>query len=69
VRADLQRRRGNVAEAGRIAQEVHRWATGNHSVHTVARGHFVLSAVLQELGDVSDFAHLDFADPNRPSVV
>src|SRR6476659_2064853 len=29
VRADMLRRRGNVAEAGRIAQEVHSWATGN----------------------------------------
>src|SRR3954470_1951197 len=53
VRADFQRRRGNVAEAGRIAQDVHRWATANDSGHTVARSHFVLSAVFQELGDVS----------------
>jgi diguanylate cyclase (GGDEF)-like protein len=53
VRADLQRRRGNVAEAGRIAQDVHRWATDAQSVRTVARSHFVLSAVFQELGDVS----------------
>src|SRR6476661_7151837 len=53
VRADMLRRRGNVAEAGRIAQDVHRWATENDSVHTVARSHFVLSAVFQELGDIS----------------
>ena len=53
VRADLLRRRGNVAEAGRIAQDVHRWATDNGSGRTVARSHFVLSAVFQELGDVS----------------
>src|SRR3954454_19020446 len=53
VRADLLRRRGNVAEAGRIAQDVHRWATDNDSPHTLARSHFVLSAVFQELGDVS----------------
>src|SRR4051812_36707149 len=53
VRADFQRRRGNVAEAGRIAQDVHRWASANDSGHTVARSHFVLSAVFQELGDVS----------------
>jgi two-component system cell cycle response regulator len=53
VRADFQRRRGNVAEAGRIAQDVHRWATDNDSAHAVARSHFVLSAVFQELGDVS----------------
>lgn len=53
VRADLLRRRGNVAEAGRIAQDVNRWATDNGSGRTVARSHFVLSAVFQELGDVS----------------
>src|SRR6185312_5317423 len=53
VKADLLRRRGNVAEAGRIAQDVHRWATDNCSVRTLARSHFVLSAVFQELGDVS----------------
>jgi hypothetical protein len=29
VLADLLRRRGNVADAGRQAQEIHRWATGN----------------------------------------
>ena len=53
VRADLLRRRGNVAEAGRIAQDVHRWAIENDSDRTVARSHFVLSAVFQEIGDVS----------------
>lgn len=53
VRADLLRRRGNVAEAGRIGQDVHRWATDNDSALTLARSHFVLSAVFQELGDVS----------------
>src|SRR4051812_37388690 len=53
VRADLLRRRGNVAEAGRVAQDVHRWATDNDSRRTLARSHFVLSAVFQELGDVS----------------
>src|SRR3954464_15598119 len=29
VRAELLRRRGHIAEAGRIAQDVHRWATDN----------------------------------------
>ena len=53
VKADLLRRRGNVAEAGRIAQDVNRWATDNDSRRTLARSHFVLSAVFQELGDVS----------------
>ena len=53
VRADLLRRRGHVAEAGRIAQDVHRWATDNDARLPLARSHFVLSAVFQELGDVS----------------
>jgi diguanylate cyclase (GGDEF)-like protein len=53
VAADMLRRRGNVADAGRIAQEVHRWAAENGSAHLLARSHFVLTAVFQELGDVS----------------
>jgi diguanylate cyclase (GGDEF)-like protein len=53
VKADLLRRRGHVAEAGRIAQDVHRWSTDNDSRRPLARSHFVLSAVFQELGDVS----------------
>jgi len=53
IRADMLRRRGNVAEAGRIAQDVHRWATDNDFRHLLARSHFVLTAVFQELGDVA----------------
>lgn len=53
VRADLLRRRGAVAEAGRIAQDVHRWATEAHARHLLARASFVLTAVFQELGDLS----------------
>jgi len=53
VRAELLRRRGHMAEAGRIAQDVHRWATDNDARATVARSHYVLSAIFQELGDVS----------------
>jgi two-component system cell cycle response regulator len=53
VKAELLRRRGHVAEAGRIAQGVHRWGSDNHAPATVARSHFVLSAIFQELGDVS----------------
>ncbi len=53
VQADLLRRRGNVAEAGRRAQEIQRWATDHDSPHLLARSHFVLTAVFQELGDLS----------------
>ncbi|WP_249523181.1 GGDEF domain-containing protein [Modestobacter marinus] len=53
VLADLARRRGDVAEAGRIARQVQRWATDADSRHLLARSHFLLAAVLQELGDLS----------------
>ena len=53
VRADLLRRRGAVAEAGRTAQDVHRWATEAHHRHLLARSSFVLTAVFQEVGDLA----------------
>jgi two-component system, cell cycle response regulator len=53
VQADLLRRRGNAAEGGRRAQEIHRWASDHGSELLLARSHFVLTAVFQELGDVS----------------
>ncbi|MCF6509593.1 GGDEF domain-containing protein [Blastococcus sp. MG754426] len=53
VQADLVRRRGGVAEAGRLAEEIHRWAADHGSRNLLARGHFVLAAVFQELGDLS----------------
>jgi two-component system, cell cycle response regulator len=53
VLADLLRRRGNVADAARRIQEIHRWATAHDSQPLLARSHFVLTAVFQELGDVS----------------
>ncbi|MGY1673135.1 diguanylate cyclase [Geodermatophilus sp. SYSU D00710] len=53
VCADLQRRRGAVAEAGRTASEVHRWATEAHDRRLLARSSFVLTAVFQEVGDLA----------------
>jgi two-component system, cell cycle response regulator len=53
VQADMVRRRGNVAEAGRTAQEVRRWAAEHQCPHLLARSHFLLAAVFQELGDLS----------------
>ena len=53
VQADLVRRRGNVSEAGRVAQDVRRWATEHDSRHLLARSHYLLAAVFQELGDLS----------------
>lgn len=53
VRADVLERAGNVAEAGRIAQDVHRWATDHDSVYLLAHSHYVLQAVFQDLGDSS----------------
>jgi two-component system cell cycle response regulator len=54
VGGDLLRRRGDVAAAGRIAQAVHRWATDHGVRSLVARSSFVLAAVFQELGDLSE---------------
>jgi diguanylate cyclase (GGDEF)-like protein len=53
VGADMLRCRGNLAEAGRIAQDVRRWAGEHGSVHLQARSAYVLSAVFQELGDLA----------------
>ncbi|TFV48208.1 GGDEF domain-containing protein [Blastococcus sp. TF02A-35] len=53
VQADIERKRGDVAEAGRRAQEVLRWAVENDAAHLQARAHFLLAGVFQELGDLS----------------
>ena len=53
VQADLLGRRGNIAEAGRRAHEIHRWAIDHEAQHLQARSSFVLAAVFQELGDLS----------------
>jgi two-component system, cell cycle response regulator len=53
VQADLLRRRGDVAEGGRRVQEIHRWAVDHGAQRLLARSHFVLAAVFQELGDLS----------------
>ncbi|MGY2084075.1 diguanylate cyclase [Blastococcus sp. SYSU DS0539] len=53
VQADLVRRRGDIAEAGRLAQRVNRWAGDAGSRYVLARSHFVLTAVFQEVGDRS----------------
>ena len=49
----MVRRRGDIAEAGRVAQDVRRWAADHGSGHLLARSHFLLAAVFQELGDLS----------------
>jgi two-component system cell cycle response regulator len=53
VQADLLRRRGEVAEGGRRVQEIHRWGVDHGAQRLLARSHFVLAAVFQELGDLS----------------
>ena len=53
VQADLLRRRGDVAEGARRVQEIHRWALDHDTPLLLARSHFVLGAVFQELGDIS----------------
>jgi two-component system, cell cycle response regulator len=53
VEAEMLRRRGQVAEAGRIARDAHRWATEHGSRQVLARSRFVLSGAFQELGDLA----------------
>lgn len=53
VGADMLRRQGDHAEAGRIAQNIRRWATEHQRSYLRARSAFVLSAILQELGDLA----------------
>ncbi|RZU31845.1 diguanylate cyclase (GGDEF)-like protein [Blastococcus saxobsidens] len=53
VLADRLRRRGNVAEAGRRAQETLRWAVEHGAGHLQARAHHLLAGAFQELGDLS----------------
>ncbi len=53
VAADVRRRGGDISEAARTAQDVHRWATDHDARHLLSRAHFLLAAVYQELGDLS----------------
>ena len=53
ISADTLRRQGNHAEAGRSAQDIRRWAIENQRPYLRARSSYVLSAVLQELGDLA----------------
>jgi diguanylate cyclase (GGDEF)-like protein len=53
VQADVVRRRGDVAAAGQVAQDVRRWATEHDARHLLSRSHYLLAAVYQELGDLS----------------
>lgn len=51
VGADMVRCRGDHAEAGRIAQEIRRWATDHQQPFLRGRSAYVLAAIFQELGD------------------
>lgn len=51
VGADMVRCQGDHAEAGRIAQEIRRWATEQQRPFLRARSAYVLAAIFQELGD------------------
>ena len=71
VGADMLRRQGDHAEAGRIAQDIRRWATDNQRPYLRARSSFVLSAVFQELGDLATALELavdgvDLLDESAP---
>ncbi|MPQ97095.1 diguanylate cyclase [Modestobacter sp. I12A-02628] len=53
VRADVLDRQGRVAEAGRIAQDVHAWAAQHGARYLQARSHHVLELVFSDLGDTA----------------
>ncbi|RBY87976.1 GGDEF domain-containing protein [Blastococcus sp. TF02A-30] len=53
VLADLHRKGGHVAEAGRRLHEILRWADDHDAAHLQSRAAFVLASVFQELGDLS----------------
>jgi diguanylate cyclase (GGDEF)-like protein len=53
VRADMEQRQGQVAEAARTFLEVHRWAEVNDCVALRARSHFHLALTYHYLGDES----------------
>jgi diguanylate cyclase (GGDEF)-like protein len=53
VRADMEQRQGQVAEAARTFLEVHRWAEVNDCVPLQARSHFHLALTYHYLGDES----------------
>jgi len=72
VGADMLRRQGDHAEAGRTAQDIRRWATDNERPYLRARSSYVLSAVFQELGDLATALELavdgvDLLDESAPS--
>jgi two-component system, cell cycle response regulator len=53
VGAEMMRRRGDIAGAGREAQRVRRWAEEHGHDRLLARSSYILSAVFQELGDLA----------------
>jgi two-component system, cell cycle response regulator len=53
VLAEVLQRRGKLAEGGRLAQEVHTWATDHTSRYLLARSHYVLQGVFMDFGDLS----------------
>jgi two-component system, cell cycle response regulator len=53
VRAEVFQRRGELAAAGRLAQEVQQWASDHDARHLLARSHYVLQNVFLDLGDLS----------------
>jgi tetratricopeptide (TPR) repeat protein len=53
VQAEVLQRRGELADGGRIAQDVLTWATDHNSGYLLARSHYVLQGVFMDLGDLS----------------
>ena len=74
VAADIRRRQGHLAEAGRTAREMLQWAEQNDARMVLARAHHLLAAVFQELGDLSQALEhavhsVDLLDDDVPAPV
>ncbi|NJC70631.1 diguanylate cyclase [Planosporangium thailandense] len=54
VRADVFRREGDTAAAGRAAHEVNAWASEHEDAYLLARSHHVLSHFFRQIGDLAD---------------
>ncbi|SCX40296.1 diguanylate cyclase (GGDEF) domain-containing protein [Klenkia marina] len=74
VSADIRRRAGHLADAGRTAREMLQWAEQNDARMVLARAHHLMAAVFNELGDLAQALEhavhsVDLLDESTPAPV
>lgn len=74
VAADVRRRAGHLADAGRTAREMLQWGELNGARMVLARAHHLLAAVFSELGDLGQALEhavhsVDLLDDTTPAPV